>query len=149
MQRLDEVYYSSDSSDNDVIIRVLNTILDYSEESESVLDSMLYFVEIFEQLESKSEIKRPAVKYIIDQTTKLNGNFNFNIFVEILETNHNKDNKNYEHIWMMCFLRAVFYVGFFDKVYYKIPEYAVRIASGENEWHVFLEAFEKKHYVKM
>lgn len=145
-ERLNDVFVNVNNSDNDVIIRVLNTFLEKPENSENVIQNMLYFKSLFEDLIKDNNIDRPNIVYIIDKMNEFEKNDSFENYVSILNNIHKQNMTDYKYLWMMCFLRAVFELCFEHHIYYKTPKYATMIATGENPWSVFLESFDTNDY---
>jgi len=151
MERLNDVYNNDKNDDNMVIIRVLNTILEQTEDSYIVYELLVYHKILFEELDKTSKIKnlssRPDIKFIIDKMNDLMSNKSFDNYVSIIENIKNKNMNEYKNLWLMCFIRSIFENMYIDNISYKKPEYAIAITLGENPYNVFLNSIDKKDYI--
>jgi len=147
--RLNSVYNNLSISDNDVIIRVLNTFL-HNEKTDPhvILSNFTQYTDLLENLLTTSAIKRPKIKYIIDEISNYLENSTWNNFVQLINRNTaDKDpNMNYEYLYIMCYCRSIFDCFYKDKVLYNEPKYAIEIAYGESPWNVFLKALPSKSF---
>ena len=147
MERIIDVYNNKHNDDNMVIIRILNTILDQTEDSYIVYELLMYHKILFEDLYKTSKIKRPEIKFLIDKMNNLISDRSFDNYIKIIEIAVKQDMSRYKNIWMMCYLRTIFENMYVYNILYKKPEYAIKIGLGENPYHVFLDSLDKKDYI--
>ena len=147
IERLDDVYNDEINDDNAVIIRVLNTILERSEDSYIVYELLMHHKMLFEDLYKTSKIKRPDIKFLIDKMNNLISDKSFDNYIKIIEIAIKQDMTQYKNIWLMCYLRTLFENMYAPDILYKKPEYAVKISLGDNPYYVFLDSLDKKDYV--
>lgn len=145
MERLNDIY-NSNCNDNSLIIRVLNTFLEITEEPFEVLAHMLHYVELFENLYNNSTQDRPAIKFIIDKVNILENNNTYQEFVNLLTDVVDQDMNDYKFLFLICYLRSVWECKFGARIYYKTPDYALdSIANGQ--WNTYLKAFKSNDCV--
>ena len=100
-----------------------------------------------EKLDKTSKIKRFDIKFIINKMNDLMSNKSFDNYISIIENIKNKNMNEYKNLWIMCFIRSIFENMYIDNITYKKPEYAIKIALGDNPYNVFLNSIDKKDYV--
>lgn len=150
MLRLDDIYYNMNVSDDEIIGRVLNMIVnDNVTDHATIANNALQFVTCFAMRERI--YSRPKIKKIINDVFEIcdmpkKSVERFNIIVEKIMIAKN-DMENYANIYLATFCRAIWENEYEDKIYYKDPKYAVEIASGAEPFMVFLSSLESKDYV--
>ena len=147
MERLDDIYNNNKYDDNTILIRIINTGLEKSEESSYIYHFFIHYKILLEELYNKSKINRPDVKYIIDEMNIILSNTSFNQYVSILERVYNSDIKISKNLWLLCFLRSIFELKYINNISYKKSVYAIKIALGESNYSVFLESLKTKDYI--
>ena len=147
MERLNDIYNNKINDDNIVIIRVLNTILERTEDPYIVYELLMHHKMLFEELYKTSKINRPDIKFIIDKMNNIILDRSFENYIKIIEKAKKEDMSQYKNIWIMCYLRTIFENMYAQDILYKKPEYAIKISLGENPYDVFLDSLDKKDYV--
>jgi hypothetical protein len=147
IERLDDVYNDEINDDNAVIIRVLNTILERTEDSYIIYELLMHHKMLFEELYKTSKINRLDIKFIIDKMNYMILDRSFDNYIKIIEVAIKQDMTQYKNIWIMCYLRTIFENMYAQDILYKKPEYAVKISLGENPYYVFLDSLDKKDYI--
>ena len=145
-ERLNDVYNNMKYTDSDFIIRTLNTILP-NNSSKMIYDQLTHFTELFTELLQVSQIKRPDVKFIVENINVIQNNNTFDEFKKLLSSIYEQDMTTYKYIFLMCYCRALFETFYESKIRYVKPDYAVKQALGYEQWNIFLEAFKKDEYV--
>ena len=148
--RLNTVWNDSFNSDNDLLIRVLNTFLENGEENSAIiLDSILYFTALFNNLLSTRNIKRKDIEFVVNRINQVQLNPSFDNYVALLEEIYDKDMSNYKYLYLLCYCRSRFELFYLDRVIYKNPKYAIQQGLGDNPWIIFLKALKNKEYLYM
>jgi len=148
MERLNEVYNNPQNDDNTIIIRSLNSILN-SEFHKLKYEGINYFVELFIELVKTSQIKRPDVEFIIEKIQTINANNTFNNFEKLLQNIYKQDMGDYKHIFVIWYCRTLFEKFYENKIGFTKPNYAIMKAMGDDNWAIFLKAFDKGDYAYM
>ena len=147
MERLDTIYNNNKYDDDTILIRIINTALEKSEEPSYIYHFFIHHMILLEELYKKSKIIRPDVKYIIDQMNNILSDLSFNHYVSILEKIYITDLNISKNLWLLCFLRSIFELKYEKFILYKKPEYAIKITLGESTYSVFLESLKSKDYI--
>ena len=145
-ERLNDVYNNSKYTDNDFIIRSLNTILP-NNSSKMIYVQLTHFTELFTKLLQVSQIKRPDVKFIVENINVIQNNNTFDEFKKLLSTIIYQDFNTYKYLFLMCYCRTLFEIFYENKIRYAKPEYAIQEAFDNEPWNIFLEACKKDEYV--
>jgi hypothetical protein len=145
-ERLNDVYNNPKYTDNTFIIRSLNTILP-NNSSKMIYDQLTHFTELFTELLQVSQIKRPDVKFIVENINVIQNNNTFDKFKKMLSTIIYQDFNTYKYLFLMCYCRTLFEIFYENKIRYTKPEYAIKQALGDEPWNIFLDAFKKDEYV--
>lgn len=151
MERLNDIYLNRSYDDNTVLMRIINTILEQSNnDSKSIYIMIVHFAELLNELHNNSSYSRPEVKYVIDEIQMSERNNNFDTFSHLLSNliklspDEFKLSKN---IFIMCYCRSKWETFYEPYIGYTKPSYATKEALGEEPWSVFLEAFQSNDYM--
>lgn len=146
-ETLNDVYNNPKNTDNDVLIRVINTFIN-NNNPEFIYENTIYFSILLSRLQESSKVKRDDIKYVVETIKKIEENDKFSYFVEILKQIYkNNFAENYKYLYLMVYLRSSFELFYDKNIRYKKPEYAVMEASGQTSWNVFLSSLENNDYV--
>lgn len=153
MDRLNEVFNDTDrNSDNDFLIRVINTVLENNQYTN--YQQLSYFCDLTKlifNLLNEYPHKRINIKEMITdvQSQKCiisNDSINFISLIKKYNTliqNENKSEIDCKSLYVMCFGRLLFECIYIDHVYYKSPRYAYEITVGTSTpWSIFLDAIQ-------
>ncbi len=146
MEKLNDIYNNINNTDNDIIIRILNTIVEKSKSPQEYYGNFIYFKELLIVLQLNSDNIRNDIAYVISKMNECN-EITFDEFVVILKQILQEDKTQYKYLWLQCYLRSIFDVFYVDRIFYKNPECAVKITLGEESFNVFLNSLENNEYV--
>ena len=146
MQTLNDVYNDATNTDNDVLIRTLNTFIE-SDNSEQIYKYTKYFVILFENLKLHGSVKRINVDFVCDKINALESNSSFSNYVTTLKEIYKYDIKNFKFLFVMCYCRSKFELFYNDHISYKNPKYATMEALGKNSWNIFLSSLQNNDFV--
>lgn len=145
MERLNDVYSNGLNTDNDVIIRVINTILNVEKgpvpQPSIIMAKFEYFTSLLAKLYTSSPISRSGISYIISELAEPDKlKTNWDMFVQMVKRNNGMDKSEYKYIYIMCYSRALFETIYSNNIAYSEPSYAINEAIGSSSWEVFLSA---------
>lgn len=147
INRLDNVWNNMSNSDNDILIRVLNTFLETGEDNPQIIfNSIEYFTKLFDKLLVTTNINRPDIKYVVNKIQYVEINPTFDNFTDLLDEVYKKNMNEYKYLFLLCYCRVRFELYYVDNILYDTPKYAIRQSFGKNQWNIFLEAFENQEY---
>ena len=148
INRLDNIWNNTTNTDNDILIRALNTFLETDEDNpEIIFNSIGYFTKLFDKLLTTTNINRQDIRYVVNKIQYIEINPSFDNFIDLLYEVYKKNmQKDYKYLFLICYCRARFEIYYADDILYSTPSYAIRQASGESRWKIFLEAFNNEEY---
>lgn len=152
--RLNSIWNDSLNTDDSILVRVLNTILDSGNENnetpDTIFNSIIYFMGCFDNLlQNSNNINRPKIWYVVDKIKYLEENTSFHNFIDLLNEVYKKNMEDYKYLFVLCYCRARFELYYADNICYSDPEYVIKQAFGGCEWTTFLEAFRNNAYKLM
>jgi hypothetical protein len=130
MDRFEDVYMDKNVTDERLLIRLLNTVLENEEE-----DKFIFFYHIIQLILKKDKEIRPKITKFIKDINKCE-KLSFPDFAKKVKDVQEEDCFS---LFTMCFLRSIFEDKFKDKIAFTISKAAIEMASGEDEWLIFLE----------
>ena len=146
-ERLNDVYNNPEYTDNDFIVRSLNTILESgSDSSTKIYTEITYYAELTTELLQTSPVKRPDVKFIVEQINAMQTNNTFAEFKKLFSSIYKQDMTNYKYLYLMCYCRTLFEIFYKSKILFTKPDYAIMQAMGYETWNVFQKAFTTGEY---
>lgn len=145
METLNEIYANSKYDDNTILIRILNTILEESDNENhyKTFINIKYYIKLLENLLNTS-IQRNDIKFIVDRFNYLEANDTFNNFILLLKEVYTKNlSDDYKYLFLMCYCRCKFELFHNKYITYKKPVYALN----EPSWSVFLDSLSNDDYI--
>jgi hypothetical protein len=147
METLNDIYNNEKNSDNDVLIRTLNTFID-CDEPDMIYAYTVKFTNLFEKLLTTSKIQRNEIKFVVETIKKMENDKSFQNFVNTLKQIYEQDmTKNYKYLFIICYCRSVFELTHDRYIKYKKPDYATMEAFGDSSWSVFLKSIKNTDFV--
>ena len=157
VSRLNEVFFdTNNNTDNDFLIRIINTILDDNELNDiQKLSYFSYLTNLIHNLIEENALTRPNIKEIIydlkdyceiDALGELHGLH----YISLIKKYVNRDKADYKTLYILCFGRLLFECYYTDYIHYILPHYAVEEADGsKTSWNIFLNAVDNNHAVML
>jgi phage-related protein len=131
MNTFNEVFYNLEVTDEELLLRLLNTILDNEYE-----DKFYSFLLMTELVLSRKNVRTNLHSFKL-KISKYD-TMNFSDFIEKIKEVQDKNLKDDIHaLYEMCFLRSIFEHKFKDKIKYRIPQPDIELKNDEDHWYVF------------
>ena len=117
INRLNNVWNNMSNSDNDILIRVLNTFLETGEDNPQIIfNSIEYFTKLFDKLLVTTNINRPDIKYVVNKIQYVEINPTFDNFTDLLDEVYKKNMNEYKYLFLLCYCRARFELYYVDNI---------------------------------
>ena len=136
---LDTLYYSNEILTNDLIIRVLNTILGEISDPFFLNGQFKYFIELLTFLSKDKDFKRNEINYMLDEISQFDGDIES--LMRITFRNLDCDSSKAHKLFIICYFRTEFEMNFAERISYENPKYAINKAMGFDDWTIFLECY--------
>lgn len=139
-----EIYMNNEINDDQFIGRLLNTVLPTGDETPTHIVSSLQH--LMTCIKMYGNIHRSKVKWIIEKMDIIiDNNYGIEQLANVAIESWLK--QTFEHVYVLCFCRAIWEINYESKIHYNNPIYAVKIAMGHDPWAIFMEAVKNNDYV--
>lgn len=136
-ERLDVVYANNKVNTNDLIVRIMNTILGEISDPFFLNNQFKYYNELLKVLIKTND--RNEINYMLNEISQFDGTIES--LMKLLARNITVDANEAHKLYIVCYLRTEFDTRFAERIGYENPKYTVLKRIGREPWEVFLECF--------
>ena len=156
--QLNEVFNDTvDNTDNDFLIRIINTVLDNNTlcSKQDKLSYFSYLNELLYDLIKEQPLTRPNIKEMIYDLKDYTDNYKYKPddliklnFIDLIKKYVNRDKNDYNVLYVLCYGRLLFECYYTEHIYYMLPTYAAEEALGrKTSWYIFMDAIKHNHAI--